>query len=82
MFGFRGGPAGQEEHPEEGPIVRTILACLDAEMTHDRIDRRLRDEHEEWLMHHWNPRDRPKLIARIIERADWYRRTLPALPAT
>ena len=81
LFGFRGGADGLEEHPEEGSIVRTVLACLDAEMTHDRIDRRLMDEHGDWVREHWNPRDRPKLLARIVERAAWYRAHLPAAPA-
>lgn len=80
LFGFRGGPNGQEEHPEEGAIVRTVLTCLDAGMTHDRIDRRLMEDHGDWVREHWNPRDRPKLLARIVERADWYRANLPAVP--
>jgi hypothetical protein len=81
LFGFRGGAQGLEEHPEEGPIVRTVLACLEAGMTHDRIDRRLMEEHGEWVREHWNQRDRPKLLARIIERAAWYRANMPPLAA-
>ncbi|MFM2092537.1 MAG: hypothetical protein RLZZ127_3026 [Planctomycetota bacterium] len=78
QFGFRGGANGWEEHPEEGLIVRTILDCLDSGLTHDRVDRRLMEEHGDWIREHWNPRDRHKLIARIVERADWYRQHLPA----
>jgi hypothetical protein len=76
LFGVRGGPNGQEEHPEEGPIVRTVLECLDAGLRHDQIDRQLMEDHGDWVREHWNPRDRPKLLARIVERADWYRTAL------
>ena len=80
LFGFRRRGGRLVADPEEAPIVATILAGNDADLTLDRILIRLMEEHGAWVREHWAPKERGRLVVRILDREDAYRRDLlPAL---
>ncbi len=75
-FGFRRRGGRLEEDPDEADIVRTVLDAYDSGLTDDRIMGELMDAHGEWVREHWQPKEIPRHVRRIIEKADFYRRKL------
>jgi hypothetical protein len=65
-----------EEDPDEADIVRTVLDAYDSGLTDDRIMGELKDAHGEWVREHWQPKEIPRHVRRMIEKADFYRRKL------
>ena len=41
-----------------------------------RIMSELKDAHGEWVREHWQPKEIPRHVRRMIEKADFYRRKL------
>ncbi len=75
-FGFRRRGGRLEEDPDEADIVRTVLDAYDSGLTDDRIMGELTDAHGEWVREHWQPKEIPRHVRRMIEKADYYRRKL------
>lgn len=75
-FGFRRRGGRLEEDPDEADIVRTVLDAYDSGLTDDRIMGELKDAHGEWVREHWQPKEIPRHVRRMIEKADFYRRKL------
>jgi hypothetical protein len=75
-FGFRRRGGRLEEDPDEADIVRTVLDAYDSGLTDDRILRELMDAHAEWVREHWQPKEIPRHVRRMIEKADFYHRKL------
>lgn len=75
-FGFRRRGGRLEEDPDEADIVRTVLDAYDSGLTDDRIMGELTDAHREWVREHWQPKEIPRHVRRMIEKADFYRRKL------
>ncbi len=75
-FGFRRRGGRLEEDPDEADIVRTVLDAYDSGLTDDRIMGELTDAHGEWVREHWQPKEIPRHVRRMIEKADFYRRKL------
>ena len=66
--------AGLWQTPEA--VVRTVLDAYDSGLTDDRIMSELKDAHGEWVREHWQPKEIPRHVRRMIEKADFYRRKL------
>ena len=75
-FGFRRRGGRLEEDPDEADIVRTVLDAYDSGLTDDRIMGEMMDAHGEWVREHWQPKEIPRHVRRMIEKADFYRRKL------
>ena len=75
-FGFRRRGGRLEEDPDEADIVRTVLDAYDSGLTDDRIMGELTDAHGEWVREHWQPKEIPRHVRRMIEKANFYRRKL------
>jgi hypothetical protein len=75
-FGFRRRGGRLEENPDEADIVRTVLDAYDSGLTDDRIVRELMDAHGEWVREHWQPKEIPRHVRRIIEKESFYQRKL------
>jgi hypothetical protein len=75
-FGFRRRGGRLEEDPDEADIVRTVLDAYDSGLTDDRIMGELMDAHGEWVREHWQPKEIPRHVRRIMDKADFYRRKL------
>jgi hypothetical protein len=75
-FGFRRRGGRLEEDPDEADIVRTVLDAYDSGLTDDRILGELKDAHGGWAREHWKPKEIPRHVRRMIEKADFYRRKL------
>jgi hypothetical protein len=75
-FGFRRRGGRLEEDADEADIVRTVLDAYDSGITDDRIMSELMDAHGEWVREHWQPKEIPRHVRRIIEKVAFYRRKL------
>lgn len=78
-FGLRKRGGRYQEHPQEAPVVRTILRAAAEGQTADLIERALVAEHGPWVRAQWAPKEVPRHIRRILAKADFYRDHLPGV---
>jgi hypothetical protein len=75
-FGFRRRGTRLILHPEEAPIVRTILAAQAQGRTVDLIEAAVAEAHGPWVRAHWAAKEVQRHIRRILDRARFYERHL------
>jgi hypothetical protein len=78
-FGLRKRGGRYQEHPQEAPVVRTILRAAANGQTADLIERALLTEHGAWVRAQWAPKEVPRHIRRILAKAEFYRDHLPGV---
>ncbi len=78
-FGLRKRGGRYQEHPQEAPVVRTILRAAAAGQTADLIERTLMTEHGPWVRSQWAPKEVPRHIRRILTKLDFYSDHLPGV---
>ena len=76
-FGMRKRGGRYQEHPQEAPIVRTVLRAAATGQTADLIERALLAEHGAWVRSQWAPKETPRHIRRILSKITFYRDHLP-----
>ena len=76
-FGMRKRNGRYQEHPQEAPVVRTILRAAAEGQTADLIERALIAEHGAWVRAQWAPKEVPRHIRRILAKIEFYRDHLP-----
>lgn len=78
-FGLRKRSGRYQEHPQEAPVVRTVLRAAADGQTADLIERALIAEHGAWVRAQWAPKEVPRHIRRILAKAEFYRDHLPGV---
>jgi hypothetical protein len=78
-FGLRKLAGRFQEHPQEAPVVRTILRAAAQGLTADLIEQALMAEHGPWVRGAWVPKEAPRHIRRILGKAAFYRQHLSGL---